>query len=301
MHRQTVGFDLLLGIVERPARVEDIVEHGRARHQPGDEPVAAARIARILGVIALDADEAGLAVAADLEAHPAAPDILIVVFQTGGEVVAEPTARQPRDRSADANQITDRRRGGNYAFGLVVGAVSRAHFDRGIERQAPRDVFDRAADRVATIERALRTAQDFDALDIIDIQHGGLRAVEIDIVEIDADALFEARNGVLLADPADEGRQRRIGRTAGFESDVGHALADIGNVERAAPRKLFAADCGNGHRHVDQPLLAPARGDDDDIVVGSGCGLGDFITGGLGLCGGCGKRGSRCTTKQAGG
>ena len=74
--------------------------------------------------------------------------------------------------------------------------------------ELPGDILDRAADSVAAIKRALRAAQHFDPLDIVDIEHGGLRAVEIDVVKIDPDALLEARNRVLLADAADEGGER---------------------------------------------------------------------------------------------
>ena len=69
-------------------------------------------------------------------------------------------------------------------------------------------IFDRAADRVAAVERALRPAQNFDPLDVVDVEHRGLRTVEIDVVEIEADALLEPGDRVLLADAADEGGQR---------------------------------------------------------------------------------------------
>jgi len=235
VHRQAVGFHFLFGIVERSARVEDIVEHGRAGYQPGDQPVATTRIAAVLGIVPLDPDEGRFAIAAHLQAHAAAPDILVVVFEARGEIVAETAPRKPRNRAADADQVADRCRSGDHAFRLVVSAVGSANAYRGILRQAARDVFYGPADRVAAIERALRPAQHLDALDIVDIQHRGLRPVEIDVVEIDADALLEPRNGVLLADAADKGRQRRIGGSAGFQRDVGYALPDIGDVERAAP------------------------------------------------------------------
>src|SRR3546814_5575826 len=78
----------------------------------------------------------------------------------------------------------------------------------------------RSADRVAAIERALRPAQDFDALDVVDVEHRGLGAVQIDVVEIDADALFEARDRVLLADAADAGAERRVRAARDFERGV---------------------------------------------------------------------------------
>ena len=58
--------------------------------------------------------------------------------------------------------------------------------------EPPGDIFDRAADGVAAIKRALRPAQHFDPLDIVDIEHRSLRTIEVDVVEVDPDALFEA-------------------------------------------------------------------------------------------------------------
>ena len=72
-------------------------------------------------------------------------------------------------------------------------------------------IFDRAADGVAAVKRALRAAQDFDPIDVVDVEHRRLRAVEVDVVEIDADAVFEAGDRILLADAADEGGERRVG------------------------------------------------------------------------------------------
>src|SRR3546814_5533601 len=94
----------------------------------------------------------------------------------------------------------------------------------------------RSADRVAAIERALRPSQDFDALDVVDVEHRGLGAVQIDVVEIDADALFEARDRVLLADAADEGAERRVRAARDFERGVRGRRANVGDVDRAGLR-----------------------------------------------------------------
>ena len=76
---------------------------------------------------------------------------------------------------------------------------------RSVGREPAGHIFDRAADRVAAVKRALRTAQHLDALDVVDVEHRRLRAVEVDVVEIEADALLETRDRVLLANAADEG------------------------------------------------------------------------------------------------
>ena len=143
--------------------------------------------------------------ATQFEGAARGPDVLVVVVLTGREVLAEPTARQARHRTADAHKVADRRRGGYDGIGLVIGAIGRADLEVGLVRKRLGHVLHRAADGVAAVERALRTAQHFDALDVVDVEHRRLRAVEIDVVEIDADALLEARNRILLADAADEG------------------------------------------------------------------------------------------------
>ena len=263
--------------------------------------MAAARIALVLGIVTLDANEGRLAIAAHFEAQPARPDVLVVVFEPGGEIVAEAPARQPRERATDANEIADRGGSGDHAFRLIVGAVSRANLDRGVLRQSPGDVFYRAADRVAAVERALRAAQHLDPLDVVDVEHRGLRAVEIDIIQIDADALFEARHRILLTDTADEGGERRIGGAAGLERDVGHGLPDIGDVERAPLCQFLAADCRNRDGHIDQPFLTPACGNDDHIVVRRGCRFGSLFRNGLRLRGCRSKHGSGDAAQQASG
>src|SRR3546814_13631064 len=70
------------------------------------------------------------------------------------EVVAETAARQPRTRYPDLEQIADRRRRADDAVGLIVTAIGRAQLDLDRVGQPLGHVFDRAADRVAAVERA---------------------------------------------------------------------------------------------------------------------------------------------------
>ena len=90
-----------------------------------------------------------------------------------------------------------------------------------------------AANRVAAVEGSLRTPQDFDPLDVVNVEHRGLRAVEVDIVEIDTDALLKPGNRVLLADAANECGQGGVGAARCFERYVGGGVADVSNVQRA--------------------------------------------------------------------
>jgi hypothetical protein len=91
-------------------------------------------------------------------------------------------------------------------------------------------VLDRAADRVAAVERALRAAQHLDPLDVVDFEHRRLGSVQVDVVEIEADARLEAGDRVLLADAADEGGERRVGAARRLEGDVRRGVGQSGDV-----------------------------------------------------------------------
>src|SRR3546814_135743 len=80
------------------------------------------------------------------------------------------------------------------------------------ERYAPRNMIevrlsgsdaDRAADRVAAEKRSLRTAQNFDAIDVHQVEQPADRPRDIDAVEIKADARFGEGRKILLPDAAD--------------------------------------------------------------------------------------------------
>ena len=192
-------------------------------------------------------------------------DVLVIVFSARGQVGPETVAGQAGERAANPDDAgaVDRGRGSDDAIGLVVAAIGAAHLQAEIVGQALGHILDRAAHGVAAIERALRTAQNFDAFDVIDVEHRTLRAVEVHVVEVDADALFKARNRILLANAADEGRKGGVGAAAGFQRHVGHLFCQRGDVHRAGVGKLVAGQGGDGDRHVDQRFLAATGGDDD--------------------------------------
>ena len=129
--------------------------------------MAAARIAIVLGEVALKPDE-DVAVVVDLDRQPSGPDVAIVIVAAGREVLAEAVARQARDRAADADAAVaaHRRAGGKDQVGLLVGADGAAYAQFGVRRHPARHIFDRAADRVAAVERALWAAQNLDPLDL---------------------------------------------------------------------------------------------------------------------------------------
>src|SRR3546814_21194699 len=96
-----------------------------------------------------------------------------------------------------------------------------------------RSVFDRAADRVAAVERALRPVQHLDPLDVVYVEHRGLRAVEINVVDIDAEACLEPRHRNLLAEAADERGERRVVAGRRLERDRGTGWRELGDGARS--------------------------------------------------------------------
>ena len=91
------------------------------------------------------------------------------------------------------------------AFGAELVIVTRGQADARLQRvgRLPGDDVDRAADRVATVERPLRTPQDLDPLHVQKI-HGRHRgACDIDAVEVNGGAGIGTSDRGVRANPAD--------------------------------------------------------------------------------------------------
>ena len=101
------------------------------------------------------------------------------------------------NRRADAERVAERI--GSRSGGVELAIFAAGSFDAqfGAVRQPASDVLDCAADGVAAIKRALRSAKNLDPLDVVNVEDGALRTVEIDIVEIESDALLKAADRVL--------------------------------------------------------------------------------------------------------
>ena len=212
-----------------------------------------------MGEIARQADEGATVGPAHLDRAARRPDILVVIVDAEIGVLAEAIVTQPGDRGADAEHVADRRADRHNAIGLVIAAIGRLGLDLQLIGQPGGHIFDRTADRVAPIERALRPAKHLDALHIVNVEQRSLRAIEIDVVDIDADARLETGHRILLADAANEGGERRIGAARRREGDVGRRLLKIANVACARLLQLLAGEGGDGDRRVEQPFAAPPR------------------------------------------
>ena len=69
-----------------------------------------------------------------------------------------------------------------------------------------------------------------------------MRPVEIDVIDVQADACLEARDGILLADAADEHRQRRIRAARNLERHIRALLCDLYDVHGAHAVEVHAAN-----------------------------------------------------------
>ncbi|MNQ79182.1 hypothetical protein D3C85_941160 [compost metagenome] len=226
----------------------------------------------VLGHVAGKAEEQAIR-RGPLDAQTPRRDVLVVVLGARGQVRAVAVAGVAGDRAADAQGVGDRSRTRGDQIDLVIAAVGALQRQLGVLSQTFGDVLDRAADGVAAVQGALRSAQDFQTLDVEDVQHRALRAGHIDVVDIEADAGLEAPQRILLADAADEAGQGGVGAARNLDRGVRGLLLQGGDVGGAGLFQTLAADGGDGDRHVLQRFFAAARRDDDVVDAGSLLGL----------------------------
>ena len=267
MKRDAARAHPLLGIDEPAFAVEDVLERQLARDEVRDQTMTTARIAIVPRVIAREAEE-GVGSGLEFDRAARSPDILVVVAIAGREVAAEAGVAEPGDRRADAQALREGGRDLRDRIELAMRAdVGPKHCVGAVSRDASGHIFDRAADRVAAVERALRAAQDLDPFDVVDVEDRGLRTVQIDVVEVQADALLEPGDRILLADAADERRQGAVRTARDFEGDVGSRVCDVRDVEGALPVELLAGISGDRDGNVEEKLVAAAGGYHDRLVA----------------------------------
>ncbi len=113
--------------------------------------------------------------------------------------------------------IDHRNRAANLDLALVITAASCRNIERRfIGRDVARDVLDGAGDGVLAVQRALRPAQHFDALHIVNIEQRTLRTRDINIIDVNANARFEAPQRIVLSDAADVCVDGAAGGAAAF-------------------------------------------------------------------------------------
>src|SRR5690606_17631212 len=121
-----------------------------------------------------------------------------------------------------------------------------------------------AADAVLSEQRALRSAQHLQALEIDQLHvRAGQRAV-IDVVDVDRDRRLERVREIVLDDAAQADRARRSVVTDVLsEERIRHRDANVLDVLEASLDEIVAGEGRDGDRGGLDVLLAEARGDDD--------------------------------------
>ena len=211
--------------------VEDIVEDWCAGDVADSQAMAALGRRVVVDVVAGEAQEK---VVGDIEfrTYAKAERVLVVVLEARHvEIVAEAVTRELRHRSADPDRVGQCRRTGQHPFELAVGADREPEFDLRLVRQPACDVLDRTANGIAAVQRALRTAEHFDAINLVEIEYRRMWTIEIDVIDIQPDTRLEAGDRVLLADAANERGQSRVGAARNLERDVRTLLRYFDNVD----------------------------------------------------------------------
>jgi hypothetical protein len=166
----------------------------------------------------------------------------------------------------DAREQRVRQR--EVAAGAQIDAVARAvgHGDVAgvVALRLARVQLDRAADGVASGQRALRATQDLDTLEVEQVEHrAGQRGV-VHVVHIDADAGLQRGVEIALADAADRGGDGGPeGRALRLEGDVRRLARQLCDVGLRAILEHARGDRRDRERGVLNVLFAELRGDDD--------------------------------------
>ena len=123
---------------------------------------------------------------------------------------------------------------------------------------------DQAANGIFAEQRALRSAQYLNALDIQGLEDGAVRAAHEHAVDHDADGRIEGFLDVLKADAA-QGNGGVIGAAGAdlIEDDIGDGVLHVANVLEKSALDHVLRDGGDRRRHVLKVFFPLARGDRD--------------------------------------
>jgi hypothetical protein len=124
---------------------------------------------------------------------------------------------------------------------------------------------ERACERVAPEQRALRPAQHFDVVDIEQVEVRAEQHRVIDIVDVEGDRRLAGEPGIARADAADERRHARTERALhAAELGIRHDGREIAHIGDAAFPQRFGGDGSDGDRGRLQ-IGGHACGGDDDV------------------------------------
>ena len=215
--------------------------------------------------------------------------VLLVDPALAGHIVERAAAAGRGDGDAGGDRVGQR--AGNGGLRLLVVEIADRQFGAPLEvegRLVGRDV-DRARRGVLAIERALRTAQHFHLVDVEKVEGRGGDAAVIDIVDIDADALFKAVAGEAERHAKAADVDRSVAGIGGIDLQRRRELLQLHDVEIAGRLDAVALHHGNGQGHFLRGFLTAAGGDDDHVAARA---AGLLVIGGSGL-GRFGRKGGR--------
>ncbi|CAI8760338.1 hypothetical protein EMIT0196P_150106 [Pseudomonas chlororaphis] len=176
-------------------------------------------------------------------------------------------------------------RPGNSALGLEVAVLAHRGLDAalgGEARCAGADV-DHPGGGVLAEQRALGTAQHFQLLDVHQVEHRHARPSQVDVVDVQPDAAFQAIAGRVVAQAAD--RHAGLARVHVGDVDARHQLLQILDAIDPLALQGLATDHAHRRRYVLGALLATPRGHGHGFQLAAGGG-----PGGIGLGRGLGGR-----------
>ncbi len=252
-----------------------------------------AAVARILLVVVGDPAQAEVLVRLEQQLPAralalAAVEIVVVVDVLDVAVVAGAIGRE-----ASGEGFAERP--GNRAAALEVAVLPAGDLDGALGsegRRAGADV-QHPGGGVLAEQGALRTAQQLQLLDVQQVEHGHSRPPQVDVVEVDPGAAFQAVAGGVVADAAHG--DARLPRMDVGDIDAGQHLLQVLHPGDALGLESLATEHGDRRRYLLRILLAATRGDGNLAQgrIGLGrCAAGQRrrLLGGRGSIGGTGRQ-----------
>ena len=194
----------------------------------------------------------------------------VVVEVLGIAVAVEIAAGQPDAERVGQGHV-------DKALDAIVVVIAVFTLDAGmqtLEVGLGGDEVDDARGRVATEQRALRAAQDFDALEVevIGLEDAGVEQRQV--VDVDRGRRIAGHADAQVADAADG--EDTAGEVALGERDVGQGQLKIGRIVDLLRGEGLRGEGGDRDRHVLEALRRALGGDDDFIerIIPAGPGFG---------------------------
>ena len=210
--------------------------------------------------------EAEVEIVRDVPSNVAAQHLLIdaAAVRGRGLAVDVAVAGQVRARPLRTDFLAER----HVERRLDVGAIEGSRRDGNVAAEfcgrPLRPDADGAARRVAAEHRALRTAQDFDAVDVDELLRQEARGADLpNAIDVGADVRDAAHAEARAAGAAGAAR----------DDDVRYALTDLFEVVDAARLEAFARDGDDRDGHLLEILLTAGGRDDDflETFLGRSC------------------------------